>query len=70
MEKGVAAVTAVNLAHPALRAHRVPPGASAGTGEGAGAGAGAGAGRPYAPPLVREMFCVTAAVADVLVPLK
>ncbi|CAB3242161.1 unnamed protein product [Arctia plantaginis] len=75
VEKGVAAVTAVSLAHPALRAHRPPPGAAAlldraGPGAGAGAGGGAPLHGDYVPPLVREMFCVTAAVADVLVPIK
>ncbi|XP_049878808.1 eukaryotic translation initiation factor 2D [Pectinophora gossypiella] len=67
IEKGVDAVTRVNLQHPAVRATRVPAGLRA--------AAGAGAGREaqpagYAPPAVREMLCVTAAVSELFHPVK
>lgn len=67
VEKGVSAVTVVNLSHPAVRAH-APPAAlreavQAQTQEAAPPG-------DYAPPLVRDMYCVTAAVADIFAPIK
>ncbi|CAH0591494.1 unnamed protein product [Chrysodeixis includens] len=65
LEKGVCAVTALALAAPALRAHRArrpaPVAAPAAT---------SALTDHYQPPLVREMFCVTANVADVFAPLK
>lgn len=59
IEKGVDAVIAVNVSHPKVRAHT--PAARA---------APAAAARDYVPPQVREMFCVTANVADIFAPLK
>ncbi|XP_060806299.1 eukaryotic translation initiation factor 2D [Amyelois transitella] len=63
LEKGVSAVVAANLAHPRLRRVRppAPPAPAAG-----GGGAAGGAGEEYAPPAVREVHCVTAAVGPVL----
>ncbi|XP_075981975.1 eukaryotic translation initiation factor 2D [Anticarsia gemmatalis] len=70
IEKGVAAVTAVNLAHPAVRTHGVSPAlrelVSAATAPPAPPGPEDG----YVPPQVREMFCVTAAVQDLFAPVK
>ncbi|CAH1634955.1 unnamed protein product, partial [Spodoptera littoralis] len=61
IEKGVDAVVAVNVSHPKVRAHvpgeRVAP-------------AQTGAAPEYVAPQVREMFCVTANVADLFAPLK
>ncbi|KAG6460942.1 eukaryotic translation initiation factor 2D [Manduca sexta] len=68
IERGVSAVVALNLAAPAVRQHRVPPllrdllldrrkePAPHDT--------------DYEPPVVRELFCLTAALVDLFAPLK
>lgn len=66
VEKGVDAVVALNAAHPRVRAHAPPAHARA---------APAPAPAPaqdvdYAPPQVRELYAVTAAVAGLFAPLK
>ncbi|CAH0664238.1 unnamed protein product [Spodoptera exigua] len=61
IEKGVDAVVAVNVSHPKVRAHA--PGARI-------APAPVEPATDYVAPQVREMFCVTANVADIFAPLK
>ncbi|KAJ8720484.1 hypothetical protein PYW08_005949 [Mythimna loreyi] len=66
IDKGVDAVTAVSLQHDALRAHVVPAALRAVL----RAPAPAPADTDYVPPQVREMYCITANVAEVFAPLK
>ncbi|KAJ0172837.1 hypothetical protein K1T71_011976 [Dendrolimus kikuchii] len=66
LEKGVDAITRVEMANPLLRQHRVPEGVGARVAE-----AREAAPHPeYVPPLVREMHCVTANVVDLFAPVK
>ncbi|XP_061716770.1 eukaryotic translation initiation factor 2D [Cydia pomonella] len=60
VEKGVDAVTALNALHPRVRSHAPPAAAAAGPGPDEDGGA------EYSPPLVREMFSVTAAASALL----
>ncbi|KAJ8729082.1 hypothetical protein PYW07_006778 [Mythimna separata] len=66
IDKGVDAVTAVSLQHSALRTHRVPPALRAAL----RAPAPAPDATDYVPPQVREMYCITANVAELFAPLK
>ncbi|GBP91570.1 Eukaryotic translation initiation factor 2D [Eumeta japonica] len=65
IEKGVSALVSVNLIHPAVRAHT----ASAEAGADSRA-ATAEVEKDYTPPVVRELFSVTAPTAPVLPPHK
>uniref|UniRef100_A0A2A4K3D8 SUI1 domain-containing protein n=1 Tax=Heliothis virescens TaxID=7102 RepID=A0A2A4K3D8_HELVI len=67
IDKGVDAVVAVNLAHPQLRSHALPAALRAALRLRMRE---APAPPDYVPPQVREMFCITAHVADVFAPLK
>ncbi|XP_041969750.1 eukaryotic translation initiation factor 2D [Aricia agestis] len=59
IEKGVDALVKLNPAHPLVRAHRTPRTAPAPT---------TVAHAPASPPVIRELYCVTAAVAAALAP--
>ena len=66
IEKGVDAVITMNLLHPAVRAHRVPGALR----EVLRAPPVPQSDTDYVPPVVREMYCITANVAEVFAPLK
>ncbi|KPJ01359.1 Eukaryotic translation initiation factor 2D [Papilio xuthus] len=61
VEKGVSAVVAVCAAHPRVRTHRPAPAHSPAPAPDLAA---------PRPPAVRDLYCVTAAVAQLLAPLK
>ncbi|XP_045453606.1 eukaryotic translation initiation factor 2D [Melitaea cinxia] len=63
VEKGVSALVSLQPAHPLLRAHRAPPPARPDSAPQSDA-------PPTAPPAVRELYCVTAHVAELFAPLK
>ncbi|XP_072945272.1 eukaryotic translation initiation factor 2D [Epargyreus clarus] len=61
LERGVAALVSVNHNHPLVRAHRAPLAAPL---------SAPAAGAEYVPPQVREVYCITANVAELFMPLK
>lgn len=66
LEKGVDAITRVDMANPLVRQHKVPEDLQGRVTE-------MKESTPqleYVPPLVREMYCVTASVADLFAPIK
>ncbi|CAK1589366.1 unnamed protein product [Parnassius mnemosyne] len=60
IEKGVSALVAVSCAHPLLREHRAPARRAAARPAAAGP----------APPLVRDLYCITANVTELFAPLR
>lgn len=70
IDKGVDAVVALNLAHPLLRSHALPPALRDALRERMRDTRDTTDTADYVPPQVREMFCITANVADLFAPLK
>ncbi|CAK1542786.1 unnamed protein product [Leptosia nina] len=65
IEKGVDALVSVQLAHPAVRGHKVTSEVQDRTKKQEDANE-----TDYVPPVVRELYCITANVLDLFVPLK
>lgn len=64
IEKGVDAITKIDLANPLVRAHKVPDDLKAEL------RAEPAPKTEYTPPLIREMYCVTANVSELFAPIK